>query len=139
MKAVGNLIQGARSMADYDNTDKGAAFKPFDKQRLILQGKVNDGGREKKVVLIKDETKSGKQIIEIFEKVGTLFPNEKKESESAPDYTGPITDGNRERRLAAWKRIKDGNPYMTFAVSDQRGDGAKSEPKEDRLNDDIPF
>ena len=53
-------------MADYDNTDKGAAFKPFDKQRLILQGKVNDGGREKKVVLIKDETKSGKQIIEIL-------------------------------------------------------------------------
>jgi len=120
-------------MADYDNTDKGAAFKPFDKQRLILQGKLNDAGKEKKIVLIKDETKSGKQIIEVFEKVGTLFPNEKKESENAPDYSGLI----EQRRLAAWKRMKDNNPYMTFAVSDQRGDGGK--PKEDRLNDDIPF
>lgn len=119
-------------MADYDNTDKGAAFKPFDKQKLILQGKINDGGREKKVVLIKDETKSGKQIIEIFEKVGTLFPNEDKKAENAPDYSGSLD----QRRIAAWKRMKENNPYMTFAVSDQRGDAA---PKEDRLNDDIPF
>lgn len=122
-------------MADYDNTDKGAAFKPFDKQRLILQGKINDRGREKKVVLIKDETKSGKQIIEIFEKVGTLFPNEKKESENAPDYSGMLD----QRRIAAWKRMKENNPYMTFAVSDQRDDGRKEEQREDRLNDQTPF
>ena len=103
-------------MADYDNTDKGAAFKPFDQQKLILQGKINDAGTDRKIVLIKDQTKSGKQLIEVFEKVGTLFVNEKKETENAPDYTGPMN----ERRMAAWKRMKDGAPYMTFALSDNK-------------------
>lgn len=108
-------------MADnYDNTDKGAAFKPFDQQKLILQGKINDAGTDRKIVLIKDQTKSGKQLIEVFEKVGTLFVNEKKETESAPDYTGPISGNVRDRRMAAWKRMKDGAPYMTFALSDNK-------------------
>lgn len=126
---------------DYDNTDKGAAFKPFDTQKLILQGKINDGGTERKVVLIKDQTKGGKQIIEVFEKAGTLFVNEKKETESAPDYTGPVSSGGRDRRLAAWKRMKDGNPYMTFSVSDQREQQQeKQELRKPSFDDDkIPF
>lgn len=123
----------------YDNLDKGAAFKPFDTQKLILQGKVNSNGNDRKIVLIKDQTKAGKAIIEVFEKVGTLFVNEKKEAEAAPDYTGPLWD----RRLAAWKRVKDGNPYMTFAVSDARDrEDAKPEPAKRRndLDDDlVPF
>lgn len=138
MRAVGDLTKGARSMADYDNTDKGAAFKPFDTQKLILQGKINDGGSDRKIVLIKDQTKAGKQLIEVFEKVGTLFVNEKKESESAPDYTGPLTGGGRDRRLAAWRRTKDGNPYMTFAVSDQMKQ-QQQQPERNDLDDGIPF
>jgi hypothetical protein len=133
MRAVGELTQGARSMADYDNTDKGAAFKPFDTQKLILQGKINDRGNDRKIVLIKDQTKAGKQLIEVFEKIGTLFVNEKKESENAPDYTGPLDN----RRLAAWKRMKDGAPYMTFSVSDnQRRD---EQEKSSFHSDQIPF
>jgi len=123
----------------YDNLDKGAAFKPFSKQKLILQGKVNSNGNDRKIVLIKDETKAGKAIIEVFEKVGTLFVNEKKEAEAAPDYTGPLWN----RRLAAWKRVKDGNPYMTFAVSDAR-DKEEAKPaaakQRNDLDDDlVPF
>ena len=122
-------------MADYDNTDKGAAFKPFEQQKLILQGKINDAGTERKIVLIKDQTKAGKQLIEVFEKVGTLFVNEKKESENAPDYTGPLNN----RRLAAWKRMKDGNPYMTFGLSDQRQQD-NAPPPRNNLDDDLaPF
>lgn len=127
-------------MAEYDNTDKGAAFKPFDTQKLILQGKINDDGTERKIVLIKDTTKSGKQIIEIFEKAGTLFVNEKKESENAPDYTGPISSIVKDRRMAAWKRTKDGNPYMTLAVSDARDNGETSKPSNISIaDDDIPW
>ena len=125
-------------MADnYDNTDKGAAFKPFDTQKLILQGKVNDRGDDRKIVLIKDQTKAGKVIIEVFEKVGTLFANEKKESENAPDYTGPL----HGRRLAAWKRMKEGNPYMTFSLSDQRAEAKQPEGKASPhpFDDDVPF
>lgn len=127
-------------MAEYDNTDKGAAFKPFDTQKFILQGKINDDGTERKIILIKDQTKSGKQIIEIFEKAGTLFVNEKKESENAPDYTGPISSIVKDRRMAAWKRTKDGNPYMTLAVSDARDNGENPKPSNISIaDDDIPW
>jgi len=127
-------------MAEYDNTDKGAAFKPFDTQKFILQGKINDDGTERKIVLIKDTTKSGKQIIEIFEKAGTLFVNEKKESENAPDYTGPISSIVKDRRMAAWKRTKDGNPYMTLAVSDARDKEETHKPSNNSIADDeVPW
>ena len=127
-------------MAKYDNTDKGAAFKPFDTQKLILQGKINDEGTERKIVLIKDTTKSGKQIIEIFEKAGTLFVNEKKDSENAPDYTGPIKSFVSDRRMAAWKRMKDGNPYMTFAISDARAkEEITPESKSSIEEDEVPW
>lgn len=141
VKAVGELTKGAKNMTEnYDNTDKGAAFKPFDTQKLILQGKINDGGTERKVVLVKDQTKNGKQIIEVFEKAGTLFVNEKKETEGAPDYTGPVSSGGRDRRIAAWKRIKDGNPYMTFAISDQRQQNEEPEVRKTSFDaGDIPF
>lgn len=122
-------------MADYDNTDKGAAFKPFDQQKLILQGKINDAGTDRKIVLIKDQTKAGKQLIEVFEKVGTLFVNEKKETENAPDYTGPMN----ERRMAAWKRMKDGAPYMTFALSDNKPKDQDNPPPKPGPEDEIDF
>lgn len=120
-------------MADYDNNDKGAAFKPFDTQNLILQGKINSNGNDVKTVLVKDVTRDGKVLIEIYEKIGVLFENDKKGNENAPDYTGPF----QHRRVAAWKRVKDGKPYMTFAVSDQQ---QKPQQQSSSLaNDDIPF
>lgn len=121
---------------DYDNTDKGAAFAPFDTQRLILQGKINDSGKDMKIVLIKDQTKAGKNLIEVYERVGTLFENDKKGNESAPDYTGPL---NMFRRLAAWRRMKDGGkPYMTFSVSDQKPQDHQATHRNDPLDDEIP-
>lgn len=121
---------------DYDNTDKGAAFKPFDTQRLILQGKINSNGNEMKTVLVKDQTRDGKTLIEVYEKVGVLFENDKKGNENAPDYTGPLN----MRRIAAWKRVKDGNPYMTFSVSDnQQRDNQQQQSRSSLDNDDVPF
>ena len=52
-------------MADYDNTNSGAAFKPFDSQRMILQGKVNLEGNDRKDVLVADQTRGGDTIIEV--------------------------------------------------------------------------
>ena len=45
-------------MAEYDNTNSGAVFKPFETMKMILQGKVNIEGNDRKVVLIADKTKS---------------------------------------------------------------------------------
>ena len=125
-------------MADYYNTDRGAAFAPFETQKLILQGKINDNGEDKKIVLVKDQTRDGKTIIEVFEKTGVLFENDKKGNEAAPDYTGPF---NVFRRLAAWCKMKDDKPYMTFNVSDkQSGQQQSSKPQFGQdLNDGIPF
>jgi uncharacterized protein (DUF736 family) len=117
---------------DYDNNNKGAAFAPFDTQKLILQGKVNSDGIDHKVTLIKDQTRDGKTIIEVYEKIGTLFENDKKGNENAPDYTGPF---NEFKRLAAWRRMKDNKPYMTFSVSDK-----SDRQQSSRVDDDvIPF
>jgi uncharacterized protein (DUF736 family) len=124
-------------MADYDNTNRGAAFAPFDTQKLILQGKIDDNRIERKVTLVKDQTRDGKTIIEVYEKIGTLFENDKKGNDAAPDYTGPFND---TRRLAAWRKMKDGKPYMTFNVSDKQGDSKKLPNVPDFLEDDkIPF
>ena len=123
-------------MSEYDNTDKGAAFKPFDGQAMILQGSVNSRGTDSRVVLVKNTTKNGKQIIEVYSKAGVLFNNE-SENENAPHYTGVIeTRPGDERRLAAWKRAKDGNPYMTLAVSDKK---EKEDQNKELIDDDIPF
>lgn len=118
---------------DYDNTNKGAAFKPFDTQSLILQGKLNDDGKDMKVVLVRDKTREGKTIIEVFEKVGVLFENDKKGNDAAPDYTGPI---NEFRRLAAWRKSKEGQAYMTMSVSEAKGQ--QQEQKRQEFDDEIP-
>ena len=124
-------------MADYDNTNRGAAFAPFETQKLILQGKINDGGIDRKVTFTKDTTRDGKSVIEVYEKIGVLFENDKKGNEAAPDYTGPF---NEFKRLAAWRKMKDGKPYMTFNVSEPQ---QQSQPAQvasiDLGGDDIPF
>lgn len=130
-------------MADYDDTNKGAAFAPFETQRLILQGKINDNGKEMKTVLVADQTRDGKKLIEVYEKVGVLFENDKKDNDKAPDYTGPL---GMMRRIAAWRRMKDNKPYMTFSVSDKQAQEQQQstvgtmQPVGQALpNDNIPF
>ena len=49
-------------MAEYDNTNSGAVFKPFETMKMILQGKVNLEGNERKIVLVADKTKQDKKI-----------------------------------------------------------------------------
>ena len=124
-------------MADYDNTNSGAAFKPFDSQSLILQGKVNVSGRDDKIVLVKDVTRNGDTVIEVYAKTGVLFNNDKKGNQAAPDYTGPLGD---TKRIAAWRKDKDGSPYMSFKVSDKQSPQNAASPAASSIDDDhIPF
>jgi len=126
-------------MADYDDTNRGAAFPPFPAQKLILQGKLNVDGRDIKCVLIKDQTKNGKSLIEVYQKIGVLFENDKKGNESAPDYTGPI-ETTRELRLAAWKKMANEKPYLSMNVSEKTEGGQKNTTfDEGNIDDEIPF
>ncbi len=123
-------------MADqqYDDTNRGAAFTPFPTQQMILQGKVNVEGVDSKVVLVKDQTKDGRGIVEVYQKMAVMFDNDKKGNDAAPDYSGPVGE---EKRIAGWRRMKDGKPYMSFQISDkQQGQKSASSPLSE---DSIPF
>ena len=102
-------------MTEHDNTNKGAAFTPWSGQQFILQGDLDCDGVAMKVALILRERKDGSELIEVFQKVGVLFPNDNTAT-GAPDYTGPLFDN---KRLAGWKKQKDNKPYITFDVSDK--------------------
>ena len=84
-------------MTDYDNTNRGAAFKPF-------------------------------------QKIGCLFPNDKKGNEKAPDYSGPLDGLHQDWKIASWKEMKDDNAYMSLQVSEFK----KKEPEPNTLDDIIP-
>ena len=45
-------------MAEYDNTNDGVAYPPFEDMRMILQGKINVEGRDSKAVIVQRETKT---------------------------------------------------------------------------------
>ena len=123
-------------MAEYDNTNSGAVFKPFETMKLILQGKVNIEGNDRKIVLVADKTKSDKKIIEVYQKVGVLFEEDKGDNEKRPDYSGPLENyaTDKDMRIAAWKRQSDGgNKYMSLQISEKQGKGGNE------LNDKIPF
>lgn len=124
-------------MADnYDNTNRGAAFAPFPSQSLILQGKLNKEGTDQRIALVKDQTADGKTVIAVYQRIGTLFENDKKGNEAAPDYTGPI---GVNLRLAAWRKMNDNKPYMTFNLTKKSEDPHPHLPAGRDLEDKIPF
>lgn len=119
-------------MPEYDETNKGAAFTPFPSQQMILAGKINVKGKESKTVLVKDATKDGRPIIEIYQRLAIMFENDKANNANAPDYSGPIDEN---LKVAGWRRSKDGKPYMSLSVS-SKGQKQSSSSLPD---DDIPF
>lgn len=126
-------------MSDYDDTNRGVAFPPFADQSLILSGKLNVEGQEGRVALIKTKTASGKQLVEVYVKAGVLFPSD-GENANAPDYSGPVdvSMATRPMRLAGWKKMKDGKPYMSLSISEPRTQSG-GRAADDLDKDDIPF
>ena len=124
-------------MADYDDSNRGAAWTPFPTQQLILQGKLNVDYTDHKVVLVKDETKDGRKVIEVYGKLGVMFDNEKNGNDNAPDFSGPMGDN---LRIAGWIKMKDGAPYISMNISEKMQGGKAPDPAPSNLNDDeIPF
>jgi hypothetical protein len=122
-------------MSEYDDTNKGAAFTPFPSQQMILAGKINVQGTDSKTVLVKDTTKDGRPIIEVYQRLAIMFENDNSNNEKAPHYSGPIDEN---LKVAGWRRSKDGKPYMSLSVS-AKGQAAASPSTNDLPKDDIPF
>lgn len=109
----------------FDNSNSGALFPPRNKPnssepntRVMLTGKINDNGEEKRVVALGVTAKNGEEYIDLYAKVGTLYKNNDKKKESSPDYSGPFGD----RRVSVWtKEAKEtGMKFMSCSVSDKR-------------------
>jgi hypothetical protein len=65
-------------MADqYDNTNDGVAFPPFEDMKMILQGKINVEGRDSRYAIVRRETKAGKEIMEVYEKWASCLSKSK--------------------------------------------------------------
>ena len=121
----------------YDKTDSGAVFPPRDNHKMILTGKANNDGKDCQMVVTLSTLPDGRKIMDVYEKVGTLFPNEQSDNTNAPDYTGPIGS----RRVAAWKKQKDDMAYMSLSFSDKKqgGGNGNSYQQANPNSDDIPF
>jgi len=124
---------------EYNNTNRGAAFPPFEDMGLILQGKLDIDGTEMRVVLVKDVTQNGTKLIGVYEKVGTLFINDKKGNDKAPDYSGPLLN---DKQLAGWKKQSEqGTNFLSLNVSDKKGKEQESVNGAENagFDDEIPF
>jgi len=102
---------------EYDNNNREAVFPPRDIQKFILQGSGEINNKPIKVVMISDESKSGKKYIEVYEKIGVMFTNTYKEPEdNKPHYTGELEKYNK--KIAGWKQNKDLYNYISFRITD---------------------
>jgi|TARA_R100000081_G_scaffold26962_1_gene11944 hypothetical protein len=123
-------------MAEYDNTNSASGFDPFGQQEFLLQGKMNLEGNERNFVIIKNVTKGGKTVLEVYQKLGVMFQNDG--AENAPDWKGPIDDyaTNKDMVLSGWKRESKGDEngenkkrFLSIKITEKMG-GKK---------DEIPF
>ena len=108
-------------MTDYDDTDRGSLFKPRADESLLVQGKLNSDGDEFRLVVIKASLPDGGTARDVYQKVGTMYENDKSLNEKSPDFSGPITlQGQDKRRIAAWKTVsKDGNTkFLSCRIGD---------------------
>ena len=64
-------------MTDYDNTDRGSLFKPRADESLLVQGKLNSDGDEFRLVVIKASLPDGGTARDVYQKVGTMYENDK--------------------------------------------------------------
>jgi len=128
-------------MSEYDNTNTGAAWKPFDNMKLILQGNLNLEGNKRDVVLVSNISKAGKRQIVAYQRVGIMWENN-SDNERAPNYSGSIDDyaTNKDMNLAGWKREKDGNSYISMKISENMSQTPDvNQSFADDLEDEIPF
>lgn len=79
---------------------------------------------------------------EIKNNTFTLFESDKKGNDKAPDYKGKGVIDGKEVRVAIWKRKSaSGIDYLAGTIDEpyKPAEPAKEEPKQEELDDSIPF
>ena len=96
-------------------------FKPRADESLLVQGKLNSDGSDYRIVIIKASLPDGGTARDVYVKVGTMYENDKSLNEKAPDFSGPVTMPDQEkRRIACWKTVsQDGNTkFLSARIGD---------------------
>jgi hypothetical protein len=81
---------------------------------------------------------------------GSIWGNDKKETDNHPDFTGSLNVDGVEYWVSAWKRKEDANPKapaLSFTVKSKQdageghrdGQGGASSHGDEFESDDIPF
>ena len=127
-------------MSEYDNTNRGAGFPPYEEEKMVLTGKINvDGLDTDDVIYVAGTTKSGQRVLRIYQKMGIMFEQEDT-SNGKPNYSGPLDDTGtfvENKKVAAWKKTTDAGLNM---ISLQVTDRTQVTPKDSTdIDDVIPF
>ena len=72
---------------------------------------------------------------------GSMFKNNRKETEKHADMTGDIMVDGKLYWINGWRKIdKNGNPYYSFSVNPKQARQEESSQQTHSVpNDDIPF
>jgi uncharacterized protein (DUF736 family) len=74
---------------------------------------------------------------------GSLFKNDKKETDNHPDYTGSALVGGQEVWMSAWlKTASNGKKFMSFSFKPKDQQAAKPVAKSapaPEIDEDMPF
>jgi len=129
-------------MTEYDNTNSGVVYQPYEDQQFAGAGKLNIEGTDHKIITIKESlSKGGDPVRVVYARLGVLFNNDQKGNEKAPQFSGPI-DTHPNLRMAAWVKEKDGKHYMSLNVSEKQQTAAAETPQSapiQQTDDEIPF
>ena len=131
---------------EYDNTNTGAFYKPYDEQKFSGNGRLDINGEEHKAIMISSLTGKGNKIIRVYLEAGAMFVNDQKGNDKAPTYTGKLN--SHDLQIAAWKRVQEstGTTYLGIVLSKKDETYNTSEVKEISQDtsskmeeDEIPF
>ena len=75
---------------------------------------------------------------------GSIWMNDKKETENHPDFTGSLNVEGREYWVSAWKRKPDANPKapaLSFSIKlkEPKGQSYSAKSASEEFDDPIPF
>ena len=131
-------------MSEYDNTNRGAGFPPYDEEKMVLTGKINVDGLDTDVIYVAGTTNSGQRVLKIYQKMGIMFEQEDT-SNGKPNYSGPLDNTGafiENKKVAAWKKTTEAGLNM---ISLQVTDRTQVTPNdtntqgERTIDDVIPF
>jgi uncharacterized protein (DUF736 family) len=71
---------------------------------------------------------------------GTLFRDDKRTNDRAPEFTGTLNVEGKEYRIAAWVKesTKTGKKFFSLKVEEPRAQTQKASPESDPFGD-VPF